>query len=121
MQSFRSEATENKYREFLKHNSDYCPYCHKDLLVQEAFYLNGEFIDGWMILENRFPYDDPVRGFKVSYMLALTEHTSELSPKQMREYFLFRNYLKGYDWMVLNMPNEQTIPGHFHVHLLCWK
>jgi hypothetical protein len=75
----------------------------------------------WVILENQFPYDAIAI---VSHMLATRRNVPldwKLLNKEEIEEFneLQETYLKEqYDVLWENLPKGQTIPGHFHLHLL---
>ncbi len=78
----------------------------------------------WVIVENQFPYDAIAT---VSHMLA-TKRTVPLDWKflneeEVQEFSeLQETYLnEHYDVLWENLPKGQTIPGHFHLHLLVLK
>ncbi len=119
MLTLRSTSTEREYENFRKHTTDRCPFCEKDFLVREDFTFPGHFIAGWMILENRFPYD---RVFKTSHMLAPVDHIGTLSNRQERELKTILYFLEDeYDAYFFNTTGRQTLPKHWHIHLLNFK
>lgn len=111
--SLRSEYTENRYQKFLNDDTkgEGCIFCQKDLLIRE--------FDNWVLLQNRYPYDAV---FKVHHMLAPKRHvTSErgLTPQEAQEYRNILDELQDfYHCSWFNFPSRQTIPSHYHIHLL---
>ena len=116
MPSLRTKETESIYQEYLKTSDpNYCPFCAKDLLVTEYEY--------WMVLKNRFPYDEIASNHD---MLVLKRHVTKMSDIREHElieyYKLVEDILTGeYSYYAMNMPEERTIPMHLHYHLIKFK
>ena len=115
LKTLRTPKTEKIYEEFKKENPDHCPFCSKDLLIQDSFVVEKGFIDGWILLKNRFPYD---RMYVKNDMLAPAEHVKKLNEKKEKEFKLLLDHLQDHYHQVLwNVPYRQSIP-HFHIHLV---
>ena len=111
--TLRTEETEKIYQQFLQveENRKHCPFCNLDLLV-----TNNLKYPGWAIIENRFPYD---KVFQTHHMLCTLEHTSELTKQRKKEFEDLLLYLEpNYDMYIYNTREKQTIPRHFHIHLV---
>ena len=78
----------------------------------------------WIILQNEFPYDAIAN---VSHMIATKREVpfdwKLLKNEEKQELETIKNeYLsKKYDVIWENLPKGQTVPGHFHLHLLVLK
>jgi len=86
---------------------------YEHLLVKEFEY--------WVIIENEFPYDAVA---KTSHMISTKRQVpldwNLLTSGEKMEFEKIRDtYLKEhYDAIWENLPKTQTIPGHFHLHLI---
>lgn len=103
--TLRTSKMERKYQRL--RNKDYCPFCAQEMLVADY----GD----WIIIGNKFPYN---KVFSVSHMLAPKEHISDLNQEQKEMLENILRGLNGYDMYAWNVPKKQTIPRHFHIHLL---
>ena len=89
---------------------------YHDILVKE--------FEHWVILENEFPYD---RVAKVSHLLSTKREIPldwKFLNKEEKEEFkkIKEEYLKEhYDAIWENLPKGQTVPHHFHLHLIVLK
>ncbi len=78
----------------------------------------------WVIIPNEFPYDAIAT---VNHMIATKREVPFdwrlLTPEEEKEIeYLKETYLnENYDVVWENLPKGQTIPGHFHLHLLVLK
>jgi len=78
----------------------------------------------WLIVKNEFPYDAvsevnhmlfTIRKIPFSWDYVNKDEMDELNE-------LKKTYLnKEYDVIYENLPKGQTVPGHFHIHLLKLK
>lgn len=101
---------------------------------REEGQLSTSFLDGshvivkefdhWVIIENAFPYD----GIASTSHMIVTKRIVPfdwrlLTPEEEKEIeFLKETYLnEHYEVVWENLPKGQTVPGHFHLHLLVLK
>ena len=117
----RSDEMMTKYMEVMKKREEkgikYNPFTsNQEILVKEFNY--------WNIIENEFPYDAIAT---VSHMIATKREVPFdwrlLTSEEEKEIeFLKETYLnENYDVVWENLPKGQTIPKHFHLHLLVLK
>jgi diadenosine tetraphosphate (Ap4A) HIT family hydrolase len=121
MISPRSTKTENQYQNFKKAKKD----AGQDLTV---FDLKDEIIirefTYWLIIENRFPYDNMT---SVNHMLIpkrTINDLSEASDIELNEHQDIRKILiedAFYDAIVENLPRSKSVKQHAHLHLVRWK
>ena len=109
----RSVKNQNEYREFIKKGGleNICPLCKKSSIK--------DFLH-WRIVKNDFPYDTIA---KTNDILILKRHGEETSLKEEKE---LKEIKKGflnenYDFIIEALPDEKSIPGHFHVQLIVSK
>lgn len=117
----RTEETMNKYVEITKEREEkgvfYNPFSSDSEKVVEDF-------EHWKIIENDFPYDAVA---KTSHMIATKRQIpfdwKLLNQEEIKEFENLRDgYIReNYDVIYENLPKGQTIPGHFHLHLLVLK
>jgi len=72
----------------------------------------------WRRIPNAYPYD---RYFVKSDMLVLKRHSDErgLSNEEREELTTLKETLSGdYDHLLENLPRQQSIPHHYHIHLV---
>lgn len=78
----------------------------------------------WVIVENEFPYDAVAT---TSHMISTKREISldwkMLNKEEKNEFEEIKNtYLvEHYDAIWENLPKGQTVPGHFHLHLIVLK
>lgn len=101
---------------------------------REEGQIKGSFLDGshriikefnhWAIIENEFPYDAIA---STSHMIVTKRFVAFdwrlLTPEEEKEInSLKETYLsEHYEVVWENLPKGQTIPTHFHLHLLVLK
>jgi diadenosine tetraphosphate (Ap4A) HIT family hydrolase len=88
-----------------------CPICADTQSITQEY-------EYWVIMKNAFPYD---RYFTKSDMLALKRHATEadMTPEERAELTKIKPELaETYDHILENLPKQQSIPGHYHVHLV---
>lgn len=114
----RSEETMNRYIAYTKaraqmpHPPD--PFADLDAIALETF-------EHWVIVPNDYPYDAIAT---VSHLLftrrAVAFDWTLLNNAELAELEELRTrYLnEHYDLIWENLPKGQTVPGHFHLHLL---
>ena len=117
----RSEITEAKYQEFKKAKqnagADLCVFNLDDETVVREF-------EHWLIIENRFPYDNMTN---INHLLVPRRAVctfKELSAAEQTERLSIYDLLveeKYYDAMVENFPRSQSVSRHVHLHLVRWK
>ena len=108
----RSIETQKKYKEHIKNGGlKECPLCTKSSIKDFEYFR---------VVKNKFPYDIIA---EKNDMLILKRHSGELSPEEEEEMKeLKKGYLnKNYDYMIEAFPDEKSIPGHFHIHLIVSK
>lgn len=90
-----------------------CILCEKQAIEHFGF---------WKIVENSFPYDLIA---KINHILVPVRHTGEfeLDESEKEELQLIKkDFLsKKYDYLLENLPKNQSIPEHFHMHLIVGK
>ena len=121
MISPRSKETETKYQEFKKHKIA----SGEEL---ETFNLDDEIIvrefTNWLIIENRFPYDNMT---SVNHMLIPRRNFSDYSEATDAEKAEHETILRlltkerYYDAIVENFPRSKSVQRHIHMHLVRWK
>lgn len=115
MITFRTKKTHERYIKERKLRKDIeCPLCNKEVI--KAFKY-------WKIIENRFPYD---RVAKKHHMIIPIRHAIEdvLTKKEMDELReIKKTFIKDSDYAYImeTTPKTQSVPGHFHLHLITLK
>lgn len=117
----RSEGTEILYKKFKEEKQ----LAGADL---HSFNLNDEIVirefDHWLIIENRFPYDNMT---SVNHMLVpkrVVANLSETSDQEQAEHLVIKKILTDegyYDAVVENFPRSKSVTKHLHLHLIRWK
>ena len=110
----RSAQTQRAYEHYVAEHG------HSFDLTKEA--VVREF-DHWLIIENRFPYDNMTR---INHLLVSREplasvHTAAQMIKD--EYDAIIAALANervYDACIENFPSASTVRTHHHVHLVAW-
>ncbi len=125
---------QNITRAFLRSNETMTRYIEtmtqrQELGIKANHFLNWkdnlikEF-NHWVIITNEFPYDAVAT---TSHMIATKREVvfdwKLLNKEEQAEFTEIRDtYLKQeYDAIWENLPKQQTIPGHFHLHLVVLK
>lgn len=75
----------------------------------------------WRVIPNDFPYD---RIADRHCMLVPKRHVADLgalSAEALAEYDEIEDKLEGFDALLKNLPHDQSIPNHFHLHLIKYK
>ena len=115
MVSLCTQEGKKKYKEHLEARTSLgaCPLCEKKSI--KDFLL-------WKLTENSFPYDQIA---KTHHMLIPIRHVSEeeLSGEELEELkSIKKDFIHiAYDWILEAAPKNQTIPDHFHLHLIVGK
>jgi len=109
--SARKPESEKKYQEEKsKQPAGFCFICEKELLKEEFNY--------WVILKNRFPYDNLT---EIHDLLCVKRHISseeELTFEETKELYEIKKGLKKYSSVIFNLPQNQSLKGHLHFHLI---
>lgn len=113
IKSLRSITTEMEYQKFIK-NSNYpkCFLCRAKSIIE---------FKHWKIVENQYPYDDVAI---ISHILTTKNHKREndFSEKERVELIkIKREFAEKYDMTIENNQKNQSIPQHYHLHLLVIK
>ena len=117
----RSRETMNKYIEYIKDcaQMDNPPKPFAD--IDESSIKTFKY---WLILPNRFPYDAIAEQShmlltrrRVAFDWTLLSNKELIELQELRETYINEHY----DVMWENLPKGQTVPGHFHLHLLNLK
>lgn len=110
----RTETTANQYaaaQAARDPNDTSCALCTDRATVADYTY--------WHVVPNKFPYD---RYYSRSDMLVLKRHATEqeLTAAELAEYRTLKAEVlsEEYDQILENLPQQTTIPEHFHVHLV---
>lgn len=113
--SFRTKETEYSYYAFKmdSHASTDCVICAKNSIMIFKY---------WKIIENQFPYD---RISTIHHMIVPIRHVrfGELSMDEISELEqIKRNEIdKVYECIIESTALTQSVPEHFHLHLLVLK
>lgn len=117
----RSADTEARYRDF-KHDKQ------RRGGDMHVFDINEEIVlrefTHWLIIENRFPYDNMVC---VNHLLIPRRpfaDFTEATTTELAEHEAIRMQLvqeQFYDAIVENLPRSKSVKNHVHLHLICWK
>lgn len=78
----------------------------------------------WVIIKNDFPYDAiATTSHMISTKREVAFDWNLLNEEEIEEFNeLKNNYIKqNYEVLWENLPKGQTLPGHFHLHLLVLK
>jgi hypothetical protein len=113
--SLRTKALLKKYEaDRAKKTSGDCPFCVADEIVKKEF-------NYWQIISNKYPYNKLA---KLNDILMLKRHVGnerELTKKEALELLEIKTkYLPTSQYKVIyeNLPAQQSIQGHYHIHLL---
>ena len=114
----RSNRTWKKYQEYCDnytgdgsdHFADW-----QERIVKEFEY--------WVIIKNYFPHDAIS---EVNHLLITKRVTpllwSNLTEDEIAEYWEIKEYVReSYDCLMENFPSIQSVPKHFHLHLMVLK
>ena len=74
----------------------------------------------WRIVPNDFPYDVIA---ETHHMLLPKRHIQEIhdmTDEEREELIELQEGIDGYDSLTKNFPHQQSIPTHFHLHLLTY-
>lgn len=121
MISPRSPETEALYQEFKKTKQALGVDTSEFNLAEET--IVREFTH-WLIIENRFPYDNMT---SVNHMLIPRRKIHDLSEAdsaEMAEHQIIKKTLikeRFYDAIVENLPRSKSVSQHIHLHLVRWK
>ncbi len=115
MRTLRSNKTQSLYdahRAGLEADGD-CELCSKDILKE---------FKHWNIVQNLFPYDILAT---VHHMIIPKGHVRELDLDfdELKELIEIKStYInEGYDLILHQVTKDQSIPDHFHLHLIVGK
>jgi hypothetical protein len=119
----RSKETAEKYAQFQAENRarkeagedmPACAICADTGAVLEEYQY-------WVLMKNAFPYD---RYFIQSDMLALKRHSDETGITQAERAELVelkKKLANTHDHILENLPKQQSIPHHYHIHLITFQ
>jgi diadenosine tetraphosphate (Ap4A) HIT family hydrolase len=109
--SARKKESEKAYLEYKKKlPAGFCPMCERELLVKEYKH--------WIITKNRFPYDAITNKHD---MLSPKRHIGEkeqLTFEEVKELREIEKTIEGYTSIIYNLPQNQSVKGHLHYHLI---
>ena len=76
----------------------------------------------WVIKKNKFPYDGILDTHDMLVPKRVFGTYAEATPEEKAEFEEIRSSLAHtYDAMLTNFPQNRSIMGHYHVHLISWK
>lgn len=85
--------------------------------------VHGESDQVWSIVANEYPYDAIAEKHDLLIPTHHAPHIEDFDEAELATLHLLLAKLedsKEYDAVLWNFPNNQTVPGHFHIHLLKW-
>lgn len=114
MFTLRKQESEAKYQsEREARIAGRCPMCDA-LTIEDWKY--------WKIIKNEYPYDLVAEKHD---LLVLKEHTPTISRNAWIELneskYIFEFAPYEYHCIIENLPVRQSVPGHFHYHLIRYK
>lgn len=116
MATLRTIETENKYISYKNKGllSEECSICSKSAVCAFVY---------WKIIENSFPYD---RVATKHHMLTPLRHIKfvDLTVQELEELTEIKTvYMNssGYDCILESTSKTQSIPAHYHLHLMVLK
>lgn len=106
----RTPQTEESYQKRRGENTP-CPFCAEDSLYSW---------EAWKIVKNEFPYDNLAEKHDI---LTLKAHERDMNNKEYSELKEIKKlkFIGEYDCILENLPHSQSVPEHFHLHLIRWK
>jgi hypothetical protein len=110
-ETYAQFQAENRARKEAGEDMHECAICADTKAVIEEY-------THWVRMKNAFPYD---RHFTQSDMLALKRHSDEtgITQEERAELIELKKKLADtYDHILENLPKQQSIPHHYHVHLV---
>lgn len=117
--TLRTKEGERFYREQKKmQDPNWCFLCHRDLLRHEFKH--------WFICENRYPYTKIAKKHDLLACKRHIRHFDEMTREEMLEldsliFQISRRQIGNYDAIQWNIPDRQSSPFHYHLHLLGLK
>lgn len=113
IKSLRSLETETAYQSFLiKPKEKNCFLCFAKPIID---------FKHWSIVENQYPYDGVGT---MSHILTIKNHKKEedFTQEEKDELIQIKKEVgQSYDMIIENSYHNQSIPEHFHLHLLVLK
>lgn len=105
--TLRKPESEEKYQEEKK-NITSCPFCEKKHIHQW---------EHWKLMPNQYPYDLVAEKHD---LLVLNSHNSVPSEEEKKQLDSIKKmkFMNDYHCIIENLPQRQSISGHFHVHLM---
>lgn len=111
----RSQVVEDRYRAFIKN-------CSSEMFDLATETIIREFAH-WVIIENRFPYDNIAR---INHLLVSREplvsiHDTSANVRNEYDHILQTLATEElYDACIENFPRSASVKKHRHVHLIAW-
>jgi hypothetical protein len=115
VKTVRTQKTIDAYLKFIKNESfKYaCGICREKNLKEFKY---------WRIIKARFPLDKIAR---TNHVFMTKRHVpfNKLTTQEKKEFeFIKQTYLtKKYEVLLEATPKVQSIPSHYHIHLLVWR
>ena len=112
----RTKKTFEKYKKFMakEFSPGVCSLCEKAKSIKNFKY--------WKIVGNKFPYDLIA---KTNHIIFPKRHVvyEELNKAEKRELDLIKSkYIqKKYEMLIEATKKRQSVPEHFHIHLIIFK
>ncbi len=108
----RTKKTQKIYDEYRKNLPKGCVLC-RTKPVKDFVY--------WRLIPNHFPYDKIAQKHQILFPKKHKALLSDLSKNELQELYEIQEKTKDFDVSILNFPHQQTIPDHFHIHLIEYK
>ena len=108
----RTSEMFDRYEDYKKDPPPGCPLCRASVVRE---------FDHWLLIDNDFPYDAVAERH---CMLVPKRHVGsleEMTEEERDEFSHVQSTIDGFDSILVNLSHQQTVPEHFHIHLIAYK
>lgn len=107
MFTLRKPESEERYQKEKKLIAE-CPFCVGESLHEWEY---------WKLMPNKYPYDAVAEKHD---LLVLNSHEKNARKDELEELESIKKmkFIADYHCLIENFPIRQSVPGHFHVHLI---
>lgn len=121
MHNPRSETVSHEYEKFKARKLSEGADLHTFTLADETIVREFNY---WLIIENRFPYDNMTSLNHLLIPRRPFADFTEATEEELAEHRSIRNQLATeglYDAVVENFPHAKSVTRYAHLHLVRWK